>query len=41
MYEKPTTTILMLLITSCHPYEYKKSAINYLYNRINTYKITD
>jgi hypothetical protein len=39
IYRKPTLTDLILHNTSCHPYEHKKSAINYLYNRKNTYKI--
>jgi hypothetical protein len=41
IYRKPTTTDLILHSTSCHPYEHKKSAINYLYNQMNTYKITE
>jgi hypothetical protein len=30
----------MLHNTSCHPYEHKEAAFNYLYNRIHTYKLT-
>jgi hypothetical protein len=41
IYRKPTTTDLILHNNSCHPYEHKESAINYLYNRMNTYKITE
>jgi hypothetical protein len=37
---KPTFTDHVLHNTSCHPYEHKKSSINYLYNWINTYKLT-
>jgi hypothetical protein len=40
IHRKPTTTDLILHNTSCHPHEHKKSAINYLYNCINTYKLT-
>jgi hypothetical protein len=41
IYRKPTATDLVLLSTSCHPYEHKKSAVNYyLYNWMNTYKLT-
>jgi hypothetical protein len=25
---------------SCHPYEHKRAAINYMYNRVHTYKLT-
>jgi hypothetical protein len=41
IYRKRTTTDLILHNASCHPYEHKKSAINYLYNPMNTYKITE
>jgi formamidopyrimidine-DNA glycosylase len=41
IYRKPTTTDLILRNISCHPYKHKKLAINYLYNRLNTYKITE
>jgi hypothetical protein len=40
-YRKPTTTNLILHNTSCHPFEHKLSAINYLYNSMNTYEITE
>ena len=41
IYRKPTSTDLIIHNTSCHPYEHKKAAINYLRNRINTYKLTN
>jgi hypothetical protein len=31
---------LIIHNNSCHPYEHKKSAINYLHNCMNTYSIT-
>jgi hypothetical protein len=40
IYRKPTTTDLIIHNHSCHPLEHKKSAINYLINRMNTYPIT-
>jgi hypothetical protein len=40
IYRKPTTTDLIIHNKSCHPYEHKKPAINYLINRMNTYPIT-
>jgi hypothetical protein len=39
IYRKPTFTDTMHN-SSCHPYEHKKSAINYLINRMNTYQLT-
>ncbi|PNF39362.1 hypothetical protein B7P43_G18159, partial [Cryptotermes secundus] len=41
IYRKPTSTDLILHNTSCDPYEHKEAAINYLCNRINTYKLTN
>jgi hypothetical protein len=32
IYRKPAATDLILRNTSCHPYEHKKSTVNYLYN---------
>jgi hypothetical protein len=40
IYRKPASTDLIIHNTSCHPYEHTKAAINYLYNRMNTYKLT-
>jgi hypothetical protein len=40
IYRKPNTTDLILRNTSHHPYEHKKSAINYLFNRMNTHGLT-
>jgi hypothetical protein len=39
IYRKPTTTDL-IIHDSCHPHEHKKSAINFLVNRMNKYPIT-
>jgi hypothetical protein len=39
IYQKPTTTD-PIIHDSCHPNERKKSAINYLINRTNTYLLT-
>jgi hypothetical protein len=39
IYRKPTNTDLIIHNDSCHPYEYKKSAITYLVNRMTTYPI--
>jgi hypothetical protein len=36
IYLKTTTTDLIIHNDSCHPYEYKKSAINYLFTSICT-----
>jgi hypothetical protein len=40
IYRKPISTDLILHNTSCHPYEHQKSAIDCLYNRMNTYEPT-
>jgi hypothetical protein len=40
IYRKPTQTDIIIPNDSCHPYEHKISAINYLINRVNTYSIT-
>jgi hypothetical protein len=40
IYRKPTTTDSIIHNDSCHPNEHKKSAINYLINRMNTYPLT-
>jgi hypothetical protein len=40
IYRKPKQTDIIIPKGSCHPYEHKISAINYLINRINTYPIT-
>jgi hypothetical protein len=40
IYRKPTQTDIIIPNDSCHPYEHKISAINYLINRANTYPIT-
>jgi hypothetical protein len=40
IYRKPTTTDSIIHNNSCHPIEHKKSAINYLINRMNTYPLT-
>jgi hypothetical protein len=39
IYRKPTTTDHIIHNDSCHPYEYKKAAINYLINRMNKYPL--
>jgi hypothetical protein len=40
IYRKPTNTDSIIHIDSCHHNEHKKSAINYLINRMNTYPFT-
>jgi hypothetical protein len=40
IYRKPTTTDSIIHNDSCHRSEHKKSAINYLINRMNTYPLT-
>jgi hypothetical protein len=40
IFRKPTTTDLIIHNDSCHPYEHKKSARNYLVNRMSKYPIT-
>jgi hypothetical protein len=40
IYSKPTTTNTILHNNSCRPNEHKRSAINYLINRMNTYHLT-
>jgi histidinol phosphatase-like enzyme len=39
IYRKPTTTCIIIHNTSCHLFEHKKSAIKYLYKRMETYNI--
>jgi hypothetical protein len=40
IHRKPTTTDLIIHNDSCHPYEHKKAAINFLINRMNKCPIT-
>jgi hypothetical protein len=40
IYRKPTTTDSIIHNESCHPNEHKRSAINYLVNRMNMYPLT-
>jgi hypothetical protein len=39
IYRKPTTSDLITHNDSCHPYEHKKAAINYLINRMKQYPL--
>lgn len=39
IYRKPTQTDIIILNSSCHPYEHKPSGIRYLLNRLHTYPI--
>jgi hypothetical protein len=39
IYRKPTTTDLIIHNDSCHPSEYKHSAIRYMINKMNIYHI--
>jgi hypothetical protein len=41
IYRKPATTDLIIRNDSCHPYEHKRSAINFLVNRMNKYPVTE
>jgi hypothetical protein len=40
IYRKPPTTDLIIHNDSCHPFEHKKAAINFLVNRLNQYPLT-
>jgi hypothetical protein len=40
IYRKPTTTEHIIHNDSCHPYEHKKSAINYFSKRMNKCPLT-
>jgi hypothetical protein len=39
IYRKPTSTDLIIHNDSCHRHEHKRSAINFLLNRVNKYPI--
>ena len=40
IYRKPTTTDLIIHNDSCHPFEHKKDAINFLINQLNQYPLS-
>jgi hypothetical protein len=40
IYRKPTTTDLIIHNDSCHPYEHKRTAINFLINGMNKYPLS-
>jgi len=40
IYRKPTTTDSIIPNDSCHPTSHKMAAIHYLYNRMNTYQLS-
>jgi hypothetical protein len=40
VFHKSTTTDSLIRNDSCHPNEHKRSAINYLLNRMNTHPLT-
>jgi hypothetical protein len=40
VYRKPTATDLIIHYDSCHPYEHKRAAINFLINRMNKYPLS-
>jgi hypothetical protein len=40
IYRKPTTMYHIIHNDSCHPYEHKKAAINFLSNCMNKYPLT-
>jgi len=40
IYRKPTTTDSIIPNDSCHPIGHKMAAIHYLYNRMNTYQLS-
>jgi hypothetical protein len=40
IYRKPTATDLIIHNDSCHPYEHKRAAINFLINHMNKYPLS-
>jgi hypothetical protein len=40
IYRKPTTADLIIHNDSCHTYEHRKPAINYLIHKMNTCPVT-
>jgi hypothetical protein len=41
IFQKPTTTDVIIPQDSCHPHEHKHAAIRYMLNRLNTYQLND
>jgi hypothetical protein len=40
IYREPTSTNILIHNSSCHPIEHKLAGINYLINRLHTYRLS-
>jgi hypothetical protein len=41
IYRKPTSTSTIIQNTSCHPAEHRAMALNFLFNRLNSYPLNN